>query len=174
MNYSTIYTASVSEGLGMRVSLFVSGCHHHCKGCFNECTWDPNYGKPFTKETEDFLIEKINKPYIKGLSLAGGEPFFHSNRGPLLAFVKRVKEECPQRDIWCYTGAEIQDLLLCGKEEDTTGYQLLTYIDVLVDGPFILEQRDISLAFRGSRNQRIIDVQKTLSSGNIILFGVPQ
>ena len=170
MNYSQIYTASVAEGIGMRVSLFVSGCHHHCKGCFNECTWDPNYGKPFTKETEDFLIEKINKPYIKGLSLVGGEPFFYNNRAPLLAFVKRVKEECPGKDIWCYTGAEFEDLLLGGKEYDAVGYALLTYIDVLVAGPFVLEQRDVSLAFRGSRNQYILDVQKSLNTNHRVLL----
>ena len=170
MNYSQIYTASVAEGIGMRVSLFVSGCHHHCKGCFNKCTWDPNYGKPFTKETEDFLIEKINKLYIRGLSLVGGEPFFYSNRAPLLAFVKRVKEECPGKDIWCYTGAEFEDLLLGGKEYDTVGYELLTYIDVLVAGPFILEQRDVSLAFRGSRNQYILDVQKSLNTNHRVLL----
>ena len=169
MKFNDIYTASCSEGLGMRVVLFVSGCHHHCKGCFNRQTWDPNFGQDFTEETEDYLIDKINKPYIRGLSLCGGEPFYMSNREPLLHLCERVRKECPGKDIWSYTGAEFEDLLLCGKEYSESGYKLLSCIDVLVAGPFILEQRDVSLPFRGSKNQYILDVKKSLCTNHRVL-----
>ena len=156
----------------MRVVLFVSGCHHHCPGCFNEPTWNPCFGKPFTEEVIDNLIEKINKPYIKGLSLCGGEPFYVSNRKPLLDFVRQVKKECPGKDIWCYTGAEYEDLLPGGKEFDQTGYELLRELDVLVAGPFLIEQKDLTIAFRGSRNQYIVDVQESLKKEKRIILSI--
>ena len=162
MNYCQLYRADIANGPGVRVSLLVSGCHHHCPGCFNEVTWNPDYGKPFTEETVEQIIEALNKPYIRGLSLLGGEPFFFTNRVPLLELLVKVRERCPGKDIWCFTGAEYEDLLEGGKEYDDVGMQMLRCIDVLVAGPFIIEEKDLTLAFRGSRNQYFVDVPASL------------
>ena len=169
MNFGNIKWCDTANGLGVRVSLFVSGCHHHCKGCFNACTWDPNYGEPYTREVEDKIIARLKQSFISGLTLLGGEPFYPTNRQPLLDLVKRVKKECPGKSIWCYTGAEIEDLMPCGCEYDAVGYELLAYLDVLVDGPFKEDLKSLMIRFRGSTNQRIIDVQNTLRASNIVL-----
>lgn len=150
MNYGGIIFNDVGNGSGVRVSLFVSGCRNCCEGCFNPETWDFSYGKPFTKETEDRIIEALRPSWIQGLSILGGDPFEPENEEVLLPFVKRVKEELPDKDVWVYSGY---------KYEELEGRELLLYADVLVDGPFVMDQKDAGLAFRGSRNQRIIQLE---------------
>ena len=147
MNYGKIRKVDVANGPGVRVSLFVSGCRNHCRGCFNPETWDFRYGKPFTKETEDVIVEALRPSWIQGLSILGGDPFEEENENELIPFVKRVKKELPDKDIWIYSGFTFDEL---------EGRELLRYADVLVDGPFIEDEKDAGLAFRGSRNQRII------------------
>lgn len=170
MNYAEIKNCDIANGPGVRVSLFVSGCNHHCKNCFNEVTWDFQYGAPFTDQVENKLIEALKPDYIRGLTLLGGEPMEYENQLGLLPFVKRVKQELPTKDIWCFSGyvfdTEIADMR---RKWDITK-ELLSCIDVLVDGRFVEELKDITLRFRGSSNQRIIDVQKSLAGGEIILW----
>ena len=171
MNYANIKFTDISNGTGVRTSLFVSGCTHHCPGCFNPETWDFCYGKEFTKETEDKIIESLKPPYIAGLSLLGGEPFEPENSGVLADLCKRVKAECPGKDIWCYSGYSLDTDMLSGKlSEVPSTRELLAQIDVLVDGEFILEKKDISLKFRGSSNQRIINVPASLAEGRPVLI----
>lgn len=173
MNYGTIKKTDISNGAGVRVSLFVSGCTHHCKGCFNPETWNFNYGKPFTKDTEEELLEAISKTYINGLSLLGGEPMEPENQRVLLPFVKKVKDLYPEKDIWCYTGYDYEkELLLDSRARCESTDELLSYLDVLVDGEFVEELRDISLQFRGSSNQRIIDVKASRDSGEVHLWKI--
>ncbi len=171
MNYSVIKECDVANGPGIRTTLFVSGCPHHCKGCFNEATWDYNYGQPFTDATIEYIINTMRPDYIAGLTLLGGEPFDPANQPALIPLVKRVKEEFPNKNIWCFTGylfdKEICDKML--KEYDFTG-ELLSYIDVLVDGRFIEEKKDLMLKFKGSSNQRTILVKESLESGSINLL----
>ena len=162
MNYCQLYRADIANGPGVRVSLLVSGCHHHCPGCFNKVTWNPDYGKPYTKGTEEQILKALEPSYIRGLSLLGGEPFFLTNRVPLLDLLIKVRKTYPGKDIWCFTGAEWEDLLPGGKEYDDVGDQMLKLIDVLVAGRFIIAEKDLSLAFRGSRNQYILDVKASL------------
>lgn len=168
MNYGEIKSFDIANGEGVRVSLFVSGCTHHCKNCFNKETWDFNFGKPFTKEVEDSIIEMLSSDYIDGFSLLGGEPFEVQNQRVLLPFLRRLKKEFPNKTVWCYTGYLFDDELLsdsrarCECTDD-----MLTLIDVLVDGEFVQELYNITLAFRGSENQRIIDVQKSLETGKV-------
>lgn len=171
LNYGSIKKTDIANGIGIRVSLFVSGCTRHCKGCFNSETWDFNYGKPFTKETEDEIIKALSPSYINGLTILGGEPFEVKNQREILTFIKRVREELPQKTIWCYTGCILEDDL------QTEGYwrcevtdEILANIDILVDGSFIESFKDISLHFKGSSNQRIIDMPKTLASGSVVLW----
>ena len=173
MNYGEIKNYDIANGEGVRVSLFVSGCTHHCKNCFNPETWSFEYGKPFTKETEDYIIECLSPDYIDGLSLLGGEPFEPQNQEALLPFLRKVKNELPNKNIWCYTGYLFDRELLSesrGRCEFTD--EMLSLIDVLVDGEFVQAMHDISLAFRGSSNQRIIDVQKSLETGEIKLHNL--
>ena len=151
MNYAEIKKVDISNGPGVRVSLFVSGCRNHCKGCFNPETWDFDYGRPFTRETEDEIIEALRPSWIQGLSILGGEPTEEENAAVLIPFLKRVRAVLPDKDIWLYSGYTYE--MLRDKE-------ILTLVDVLVDGPFLLEQKDAGLAFRGSRNQRIIDLRE--------------
>ena len=150
MNYGIIRKVDVANGLGVRVSLFVSGCRNHCKGCFNPETWDFRYGKPFTEKTENEIIEALRPSWIQGLSILGGDPFEPENERKLIPFLRRVRKELPEKDIWIYSGYTFEEL---------EGRELLRYADVLVDGPFIEEQKDAGLAFRGSRNQRIIRLE---------------
>lgn len=171
MNYSEIKNCDIANGPGIRVTLFVSGCTHHCKGCFNEETWDFTYGSPFDENVKEKLFSYLKPDYIAGLTLLGGEPLEYANWQELLPFVKEVKKRYPEKNIWCYTGYLFDDDILdkfCVKYKDMR--EFLSYIDVLVDGEFILDKKDISLQFRGSQNQRIILVQESLRTGNIELW----
>ena len=171
MNYAEIKNYDIANGLGVRVSLFVSGCTHHCKGCFNPMTWDFSYGKPFTEAVQDELLEMLSPAYIDGLTLLGGEPFEPENQRALLPFVKKVRAQYPDKNIWCYTGYKLDDeLLKPSRARCEVTDELLSLIDVLVDGEFIEAQKNISLSFRGSENQRLIDLPQTLSAGSIQLI----
>lgn len=173
MNYGEIKNYDIANGLGVRVTLFVSGCTHHCKGCFNPMTWDFNYGKPFTEDTEEQLLEMLAPNYIDGLTLLGGEPMETDNQRALLPFLKKVRERYPRKNIWCYTGYTLEtDLLSESRARCEVTDEMLSLIDVLVDGEFIEEQKNISLAFRGSENQRIIDLPKTLAEEKTILINL--
>ena len=173
LNYADIKKVDVANGPGVRVSLFVSGCTHHCKNCFNPETWNFEYGKPFTKETENYIIECLSPSYIDGLSLLGGEPFEPDNQKVLLPFLRRVKNDLPNKTIWCYTGYLFdKELLNESRARCEFTDKMLSLIDVIVDGEFVQDLYDISLAFRGSSNQRIIDVQKSLESGEIKLHNL--
>lgn len=168
MNYGEIKSFDIANGEGVRVSLFVSGCTHHCKNCFNKETWDFNFGKPFTKEVEDSIIDMLSLNYIDGFSLLGGEPFEPQNQRVLTPFLKRIKENFPNKSIWCYTGYLFDDELLSeSRARCECTDEMLSLIDVLVDGEFVQDLYNITLAFRGSENQRIIDVQKSLETGEI-------
>lgn len=170
MNYATIKFNDIANGTGVRTSLFVSGCTHKCKGCFNSEAWDFNYGKPFTEETQNQIFKSVESEFIDGLSLLGGEPFEPENQRALYPFLKKFKELYPNKDIWCYTGY-IFDKELLGESRAKTEVTLdmLSLIDVLVDGRFIEAQKNISLNFRGSENQRIILVKQSLEKGEVIL-----
>ena len=171
MNYAEIKYCDVANGPGVRTSLFVSGCSHHCPGCFNEIAWDFNYGKPFTQDTIDSIIESLKPDYIQGLTLLGGEPFEYSNQKGLLPLVRQVRKVLPQKDIWCFTGFLFdKDIIenMCKKWKETN--ELLSYIDVLVDGRFVEELKNVNLKFKGSENQRTILVNESLKSGNVILY----
>ncbi|MBQ2580565.1 MAG: anaerobic ribonucleoside-triphosphate reductase activating protein [Ruminococcus sp.] len=171
MNYAEIKNYDIANGLGVRVSLFVSGCTHHCKGCFNPMTWDFSYGKPFTETVQDELLEMLSPAYIDGLTLLGGEPMEPDNQRALLPFVKKIRAQYPDKNIWCYTGYKLDDeLLKPSRARCEVTDELLSLIDVLVDGEFIEEQKNISLSFRGSENQRLIDLPQTLSAGSIQLI----
>ena len=170
MNYANIKKTDVANGPGIRVSLFVSGCTHRCKGCFNSEAWDFHYGREYTQETEEEILEALEPDYIKGLSILGGEPMEPENRGTVLKLLKAVRKRYPQKNIWCYTGYTYQNGILAEPQaicEATR--EMISLLDVLVDGPFVEELKDIRLKFRGSSNQRVIDVQNTLSSGRIVL-----
>ena len=150
MNFCGIKKTDIANGSGVRVSLFVSGCRNHCPGCFQPETWDFDYGEPFTKETEDEIIKALRPSWIQGLSILGGDPMEPENQRALLPFLRRVKEELPEKDVWIYTGYLL---------EKVGTSPLLSYADVVVDGPFVEEEKDAGLAFRGSRNQRIIHLR---------------
>ncbi len=171
MNYATIKKYDVANGPGVRVSLFVSGCSHHCKGCFNQEAWDYNYGNAFTEQTEEEVMEALKPDYIKGLSLLGGEPLDLKNQEGLLPVVKKAKELYPDKPIWCYTGYLFDKQVVgeMAKNNQTTN-ELLKYIDYVVDGQFVEALKNPSLKFRGSANQRIIDVQKSLQSNEVVLW----
>ena len=169
MNYADIKKIDVANGEGVRVSVFVSGCNHHCKGCFNECAWDFNYGKKFTEKEEQQIIDYMNHDYIAGLSLLGGEPLELKNQKGLLPLVKRVKEKFPNKNIWCYTGFDFEkDVVEKMTKNNETTRELLKYIDVIVDGKFEEDKKDLKLQFRGSSNQKIVDVKKSLKLGKIV------
>lgn len=172
MNYAEIKYFDIANGSGVRVSIFVSGCTHRCKNCFNSMAWDFEYGKPFTDEVQNAVLQECGKSHIKGLSLLGGEPFEPENQPSLLAFLRHFKSEYPQKDVWCYSGYTYEQLI--GKSEsrcrtDITD-EMLRYIDVLVDGKFVEELHSVMLRFRGSSNQRLIDMNKTRQSGEIVLW----
>lgn len=171
MNYATIKYNDIANGTGVRTSLFVSGCTHRCKGCFNSEAWDFNYGLPFTKEVEDEILKSLEPTYVDGLSVLGGEPFEPQNQLVLYPFLKRVKEKFPHKDIWCYTGYLFDKELLSPSRATTpVTKDMLSLIDVLVDGKFIEAKKNISLAFKGSENQRIIDVKKSLNENKVIIL----
>lgn len=164
MNYGQVFYADTANGIGARISLFVSGCTHHCPGCFNEETWDFNFGDPFTREVEDDIIEHLRPSYIDGLSLLGGEPMEAQNQCALLPFLERVKHEVPHATVWIYSGYTFEELLdetnsRCHTEATR---RILELADILVDGKFILAEKDMKLRFRGSRNQRILELKESL------------
>lgn len=171
MNYAGIKKLDVANGPGLRVSLFVSGCTHYCKGCFNREAWDFNYGNLFTEAVEEEIVAELRRPQVSGLTLLGGDPFEYENQKRLLSFVQRVKSEFPNKDIWCYTGYDFETDVL-GKmvlyQEETK--ELLQYIDILVDGEFKEELKDLRLRFKGSANQRIICVQESLKQNRVVLW----
>lgn len=169
MNYADLKIADVANGLGVRVSLFVSGCNHHCKNCFNQEAWDFNYGNPFTQETIEKVMKELDKPYIKGLSLLGGEPLEPVNQEGLLPLLRQVKAKHPEKDIWCYTGFTFdRDVMDKMYKKSKITKELISYIDVLVDGKFEEDKKDLNLKFRGSSNQRIIDVKKSIKEKKVI------
>jgi anaerobic ribonucleoside-triphosphate reductase activating protein len=171
MNYATIKTHDIANGPGVRVSLFVSGCTHHCKGCFNPETWNFHYGEPYTPEVEEQILEALSPWYIRGLSLLGGEPFEPQNQPALVELVKKVKQRFPEKTIWCYSGYDFEKDILAGRlgDWDITN-ELIRHIDVLVDGEFVEAKKDLSLRFRGSSNQRVIDVPKSLEEDQVVLW----
>ena len=171
MNYGEIIYTDVANGIGCRTSLFVSGCTHHCKGCFNEVTWDFNYGEAFTKEIEDEIIESLRPEYINGLTILGGEPMEVRNQAVLRPFIERIKKELPKKTIWIYSGYLWEELTdpdnkRCHSEDTLP---ILEHTDVLVDGEFVEAKRDLMLRFRGSSNQRVIDVPATIKKGEVVL-----
>jgi anaerobic ribonucleoside-triphosphate reductase activating protein len=188
MNYCEIKECDIANGDGVRTSLFVSGCDKKCKGCFNPDTWDPNAGKLFDNGACGVLLTSLKKPWCRGLTLLGGDPFFPGNRASISELLKKVRSEIKEfsehkKDIWMYTGYLFEDLLKYEQEENrkfscqvvndkvvTSSRPILRYLDVLLDGPFIEEQKDLSLKFRGSANQRIIDVQKSLKEDKVVIY----
>ena len=169
MNYAEIKNLDIANGPGLRVSLFVSGCTHHCKGCFNPESWDFNYGQPFTEETEQELLDLLANEHIRGLSLLGGEPFEPANQAVLAPFLQRVKAKFPHKDIWCYSGYIFeQDMLTGNLGPWEITEQMLSCIDVLVDGEFVIELKNPNLRCRGSANQRVILVQESLKEDTIV------
>ena len=171
MNYATIKNCDIANGPGVRVSLFVSGCRHHCKGCFNEVAWDFNYGEPFTQETIDHILKLLAPQHVKGLTILGGEPFEPENQPAILELLRQVKAAYPEKSIWAFSGYLFDKQILAKKlgPWEITG-EYLSYLDVLVDGPFVLEKKDLSLRFRGSSNQRLIDVKRSLENHSVILW----
>ena len=168
MNYATIKNCDIANGPGVRVSLFVSGCTHRCPGCFNEVAWDFHYGTPFTQQTINKILEMMKPSHIKGLTLLGGEPFEPRNQEAVVTLLRRVKAELPEKSIWAFSGYLFEKDMLSGRIGDLSEY--LSYLDVLVDGPFIQEQKNLNLRFRGSENQRIIDVKASLAAGKTVLW----
>ena len=171
MNFATIKKYDVANGPGVRVSLFVSGCTHRCKGCFNAEAWDFDYGQPYTAKTEEEILSALDHSYIAGLSLLGGEPFDPRNQETVCGLLKKVRARFPQKDVWCYTGYTLdKDLKEGGAAYTPFTKDMLESIDVIVDGEFMEALKDIKLRFRGSSNQRIIDLKRTRGSGEIKLW----
>ena len=172
MNIAEIKTNDIANGEGVRTSVFVSGCRHHCPECFNEIAWDFEYGKEWNKETLEYILSSCEPPWIAGLSVLGGEPFEPENQNGVLELLKAFKARYLLKTVWCYSGFTLDQLL--GKEKSRaateTAKEMLKYIDILVDGRFEQELKNISLVFRGSENQRVIDLQKTLKTGEITLY----
>ena len=170
MNYGEIKKYDIADGPGVRVSLFVSGCTHCCEGCFNSQTWDFNFGKPFTEETEEEILKAMSPSHISGFTLLGGEPFEPQNQKVIVELLRKIKKAYPDKNIWCYTGY-LFDRDLLGESRARCEYtdEMLSMIDVLVDGEFIAEKRNLMLNFRGSSNQRIILVKQSLKEGKVVL-----
>lgn len=173
MKYAKIKKCDVANGPGVRVSLFVSGCNHHCKNCFNKEAWDFGYGQDFTENEQNKIIEDLKPEYITGLSLLGGEPFEKVNQEGLVPLIKKVKQTYPDKQIWCYTGFTFDKQILgemIEKENRESTREMLNNIDYIVDGRFVEELKDPKLRFRGSSNQRIIDVKKSLEQNQVIIW----
>ncbi len=171
MNFAKIKYYDISNGPGVRTSLYVSGCRNHCKNCFNPETWDFAYGEPFTEEQERAIIESMRPDYIKGFTLLGGDPFEPENAARLVTFMEKLRAEYPQKSIWCFTGYDYEKDILTGKHGDlSVNMRLLHTLDVLVDGRFVEELKDLNLRFRGSSNQRIILVKPSLESDEVVLW----
>lgn len=171
MNYGEIKNCDIANGIGVRVTLFVSGCTNHCEGCFQPETWDFGYGKPFTRETEEEILKLLGQKYIDGLTLLGGEPFEPENQRALLPLLKRVREAFPEKTIWAFSGFTYETLMSEGAHPDCeVTEEMLALIDVLVDGKFEMDKKDITLRFRGSSNQRVIDLGATRENGRITIW----
>ena len=171
MHYGAIKKTDIANGTGVRVSLFVSGCTNHCEQCFQPETWDFGYGQPFTEATEEELLEALKPGYINGLSVLGGEPFEPANQRALLPFLKRVKAAYPEKTIWCYTGFTLdEELWKEGYARCEATDAMLELIDVLVDGRFVAAKKNLSLRFRGSSNQRLIDVKASVKGKKVVLW----
>jgi anaerobic ribonucleoside-triphosphate reductase activating protein len=171
MNYAGIKYTDIANGLGCRTVLFVSGCRNHCKDCFQPHTWDFDYGEAFDEKVQQEILDSLAPSYVQGLTLLGGEPFEPENQVELVKFVRRVKKQYPKKDIWAFTGYVYDvDLIEGGRKYCEVTDELLSMLDVLVDGPFIAEQKNLMLKFRGSANQRVLDMKKTLKSGEIVLY----
>ena len=170
MNYANIKYNDIANGEGIRVSLFVSGCTHHCKNCFNKVAWDFNYGNEFTVDIENKILKAMEPEHINGLTLLGGEPMEPANQKGLLNFVKKVKQTYPNKTIWCYSGYLFdEELLKPSRAHCSWTRELISYFDIMVDGKFVEELKDITLRFKGSSNQRVIDVQKSLKENKVVL-----
>lgn len=171
MNYANIKNYDVANGEGIRVSLFVSGCTHHCPECFNAEAWDFNYGQPYTEEIEEKIIQMLKNPRINGLSLLGGEPFEPCNQRELVKLLRRFKAECPEKDVWCYSGYLYdKELTVPSRARCEVTDEMLSMIDVLVDGRFEKDKKNLNLRFRGSSNQRVIDLKQTQKTGQICFW----
>ena len=168
MNYSGVKYCDIANGLGWRTVLFVSGCRNACKGCFQPETWAFDYGESFDEKIENQILDSLEPAYVKGLTLLGGDPFEEENQRGLISFMRKVKERYPQKDVWAYTGYLLdEDLVAGGRKYTEVTDELLSMIDVLVDGPFVEEKKNLMLKFKGSENQRVIDMNKTRESGKI-------
>lgn len=168
MNYSGVKYCDIANGLGCRTVLFVSGCRNACKGCFQPETWAFDYGESFDEKIETQILDSLEPAYVKGLTLLGGDPFEEENQRGLISFMRKVKERYPQKDVWAYTGYLLdEDLVAGGRKYTEVTDELLSMIDVLVDGPFVEEKKNLMLKFKGSENQRVIDMNKTRESGKI-------
>lgn len=175
MNYADIKQYDVANGPGVRVSVFVSGCTHYCKGCFNEEAWDFNYGQPFTEETVATIIRYMEPSYVKGLTVLGGEPMEPQNQPAVLELLKKVKESYPEKSIWMFSGYDYEkDILRRMWEEVPETKEILSCIDVLVDGEYVEELKNLSLRFKGSSNQRTVLVQESLQAGCVVLYDLEQ
>jgi anaerobic ribonucleoside-triphosphate reductase activating protein len=174
MKYSAIKTHDIANGPGVRVSLYVSGCTHHCRGCFNPETWDFEYGEPFDEAVQERIIKSLEPSYIKGFSLLGGEPFEPQNSVVLAPFLKKIKATYPEKTVWCYSGYDLEkDMLTYKLGDEAVINDMLSCIDVLVDGEFHEQEKIIDLRFRGSTNQRIIDVPETLKTDEVVIWKDP-
>ena len=171
MHFASIKNFDIANGVGVRVSLFVSGCNHHCKECFNQEAWDFNYGEEFTDNEMNKIIDMLKPDYIKGLTLLGGEPMELVNQKGILPLVKKIKELYPNKTIWCYSGFTFEQIMKMMEEWETTR-ELVKYFDVLVDGKFMIEKKDLSIKFRGSSNQRLIDLPKSLEKKEVVLLDI--
>ena len=171
MNYATIKPRDIANGPGVRVSLFVSGCTHHCKGCFNQEAWDFDFGQPFTQEPIAYILRELSPGFVRALTLLGGEPFEPENQPTIVELLRQIKTNYPEKTIWAFSGYLFDRDIWPGKLGDPAiTREYISYLDVLVDGPFVESKKNLSLRFRGSENQRLIDIQKTLAAGEIVLW----
>ena len=170
MNYGAVKYCDIANGLGCRTVLFVSGCRNACKGCFQPETWAFDYGKPFDETIQNQILKSLEPSYVQGITLLGGDPFEEENQEALVPFMRKVKECYPDKNVWAYTGYVYdKDLIPGGRKHTENTEELLSRIDILVDGPFVQEKKNLMLKFRGSENQRVLDMKKTLETGKIIL-----
>ena len=170
MNYGAVKYCDIANGLGCRTVLFVSGCRNACKGCFQPETWAFDYGKPFDETIQNEVLKSLEPSYVQGITLLGGDPFEEENQEALVPFMRKVKECYPDKNVWAYTGYVYdKDLIPGGRKHTENTEELLSMIDILVDGPFVQEKKNLMLKFRGSENQRVLDMKKTLETGKIIL-----
>lgn len=169
MNYGEIKLCDIANGVGVRTSIFVSGCRNCCEDCFNRQTWAFDFGSPYTEEVENYIIESLKPTYVSGLTVLGGEPFEQENQSDVLKLIKRVKKELPKKNVWIYSGFTFEEILSGSRASGETAVEILKNADVLVDGRFDKTLKNVSLKFRGSENQRIIDLEPSLSQGMVVL-----